>query len=279
MALTLAPGVEAGDACARRRGNQEWPSSAAWLMILCVIPQTSLDLSFDIPSTYRYGRPRREDVSEEGFGGFRGTWLLHGAVGVRDARQVIRDERELVEILDGAALTADEFDAIALAFERGYGELPERLVPGPLADLATTMEREANEGESRLHGLDVGVAGLVYALSATGFWTAASCRGHVGSSPWSDRPVVLFATDEHRAMVLRPFVERAACGFAEAGPDLLAVEAKSIEGTMRLAELVLSQPRAFRQPRGVRGGIKASSRGGNANRRENQLTFQDLLVD
>lgn len=215
-----------------------------------MIPRLALDLSFDVPSAYRFGRPSHEDVTEEGFGGFRGTWLLHG-VRVHEAREVMRRERELVKSVDEFVLSAVEFDAVALALEKGSAPLPERLLDGPMEELVEVIEQESNAGESRIGGLELGVAGLVYALSAVGCWTAASCRGHVGKNAWSDRPVVLLALDEFRGEVLRALMRPAGCGFNrdDARADLLTIEAQSIEDMMSLADAVLRAPRAFRKPR------------------------------
>jgi hypothetical protein len=103
-------------------------------------------------------------------------------------------------------------------------------------------------GEAALEGLEAGVAGLVYALSAAGMFPAASCRGHADSDAWSVIPVVMFAANRAHAEALQPLVEGSGCGFDfdPVRPELLVINGRSVEDTLRLARAVLASIEVFR---------------------------------
>ncbi len=65
-----------------------------------------------------------------------------------------------------------------------------------------------------LADLELSVAGLVCALATVRIIPAASCRGHTGQRPWSEVPVVLFATTEYSARALQPLVEATGCSLS-----------------------------------------------------------------
>ncbi|WP_298442890.1 hypothetical protein [Ferrimicrobium sp.] len=185
-------------------------------------------------------------MSEEGFGGFRDTWLIRG-VGIREAKALLQVERELIDLADRYASNGEEFDAICEALETGDAEtLPTRLRQSSVSTDIALKVCEA-EDDSPSIGLDLGVAGLVYGLAAAGFWTAASCRGHPGTYAWSDHPIVVFACDRHRVAVLQPLVEAAGCGLTtdEHREGMLAVVAESVEDTMALARMVADHRSEF----------------------------------
>lgn len=92
-----------------------------------MIPRTPLQLDPSVPAEHTGWTPRGDDVSEEGFGGFRSTWLIRG-VGVREAKALIRVERDLIDLAGRNASDSEEFDAICRVLEEGdTDELPERL--------------------------------------------------------------------------------------------------------------------------------------------------------
>src|SRR5688572_7356299 len=66
--------------------------------------------------------PTADEITEEGFGHFRGTWFI-GHVRVADANAIIRHEAEVIQWLDDAASTADEFERLACAIETGDVDL------------------------------------------------------------------------------------------------------------------------------------------------------------
>lgn len=211
-----------------------------------MIPRTPLQLVTSVPPGHTGWTPRRDDVSEEGFGGFRDTWLIRG-VGIREAKALIQVERELIDLADRYASDSVEFDAICSALEAcDAGTLPARLrEPSVPADIAVHVHGDDDYSPSK--GLDLGVGGLVYSLAAVGFWTAASCRGHSGKYAWSDHPIVAFACDRHRVAAFQPWVESAGCGLTtdEHREGLLAVVAESVEDTMALARMVTDHGSEF----------------------------------
>lgn len=210
-----------------------------------MIPRTALLLDPSIPPEHTGWTPKGDDLSEEGFGGFRDTWIIRG-VGVREAKALIKVERELIDIFDRFASNGEEFDAICSAFENGDAtELPERLrEPSVPEEIAAHIH---GDDFSASEGLDLGVAGLVYALASVGCWTAASCRGHPGKYAWSEHPLVAFACDRHRVSILQTLVKQARCGLTTDGhrDGLLAVVAESVEEMMALASLVVSCRKEF----------------------------------
>lgn len=222
-----------------------------------MIPRTKVQLTVDFPVGYKFWTPKSDDYSEEGFRFFRGTWLIRG-VGVRQARALIAIEGRLASIVDSLAANPTEFDKLASSIEScDRDNLPESLVA-----LLTDDERNAvaNEDFAPLEGLELGVAGLAYALAAVGCWPAASCRGHPGDRAWSATPAVFVALDRHRGMVLQRFVTEARCGFDQDGSrdNLLVIHAESIEDTMCLANLVVGERKAFTPRRGPRPTRDAS---------------------
>ncbi|WP_158718801.1 hypothetical protein [Streptomyces sp. NRRL WC-3795] len=105
------------------------------------------------------------------------------------------------------------------------------------------MDRDPEDG-SPLDALELGVAGLSYALASVGCFTAASCRSHYSDHSWSDRPVIFFAAERSTVEWLTPLVRQSGCGYADGSqraPRLLIVEAPSITNFMDLAGRVIQQ--------------------------------------
>jgi hypothetical protein len=165
----------------------------------------------------------------------------------------MRQERRIAEVVGRLAATAEDFDRIARAAEDGYDpDEPESSYALNAEERAALDEFAVSEDEPcALDDLELGVAGLVYALAAVRIIPAASCRGHTGDRPWSEVPVVLFATTEYRAQALQPLVEATGCQL-EIDPvwsHLLAVRGRSIPDTMALAESILGARTSFVRPR------------------------------
>lgn len=217
-----------------------------------MIPRWEERLDPTIPSTYAFWTPRREDISEEGFGYFRDTWMIRG-VGVRLARSVMAIEHELVAVADACSTGADEFDEIANALEcSDLDGVPDRVRESSAFE-PIAHHYAPGDGERLVEALDLGVAGLVHALSAVGCWPAASCRGH-GPGGWARYPVVCIAADRHRTQTLQPLVAAAGCGFDtdDARGELLVVRGPSVVEMMDLAPRVLEAREAFVPRRGPR---------------------------
>lgn len=216
-----------------------------------MIPRTAIESTPAVPPGYSFWTPRRDDLSDEGFGYFVGTWLIRGTW-VRDARAAATAEEAIVAAVDALAANAEQFDRIAHELETcDVSELPAELA-GSAAIQAVEPYLMVDGEESALGGLEIGVAGLVHALSATGCWPAASCRGHPGG--WAPHPVVYLAADRHRVTTLRDLAEAAGCGFTTdpSRDRLLVVEAGSVEDTMRLGRLVMDARRDMVPRRGPR---------------------------
>ncbi|MGH3218980.1 MAG: hypothetical protein ACRDPY_09780 [Streptosporangiaceae bacterium] len=209
-------------------------------------PRTDVELNAELPSTAEFWTPEPDDIDEEGFGYFRDVWAIVG-VPEDEARQMLHKDRAASFFVSELASTEAEFDAIARVIETGVSDYAEDLSAAKRAALGPYIAADEDDPVP-LDGLDVGVAGLVYALSAAGAYPAASCRGHHGDHSWSHVPVVLFAIDRCRANVLAPLVREAGCGFEidTARAELLVVYSASIEGTIALAEAVIGRLPEFR---------------------------------
>lgn len=210
--------------------------------------------SITIPSDATFWMPGPEDIAEDGIGAFfHDTWLIKD-VPVREARRLRQAERRIAEIVSQLATTVEDFERLAHSVENGYD--PDQpgggydLTAAERAELGEFLAKHEDEGTA-LDSLELGVAGLVYALATVGIIPAASCRGHPGPRAWSDGPVVLFATTEDRARALQAFVEATDCRFGidPARRDLLAVTGRSILDTMGLADAVLEFRHTFVRPR------------------------------
>jgi hypothetical protein len=189
--------------------------------------------------------PNRNEITEEGFGFFRGTWFI-GRVPVEEAEAVVQYEQKVIDALGEAAAGPEEFEQLAKAVEDGYGgELPDALAEvfasSGLAELADW------DGDlPPLYGLEIGVAGLTCALSAIRCLTAASCRWHIDERSWSDCPVVFFASPDWRVEILAQLVASANCGL-DADRDMLKVFGSSIRDTHTLARTILEERGRFRK--------------------------------
>ena len=229
-----------------------------------MFPTSRLSGSITIPSEATFWMPKPEDIDEEGIGSLiRGTWLIKD-VPVREARQLGQEERRIAEVLGNLAATAEDFDRLAHAVEDGYDpDNPDERYALTSTERTALGDFLSDDQTAALDSLEIGVAGLVYALATVRVIPAASCRGHPGDRAWSDVPVVLFAATEYRARALQPLAEATNCRFGidTARPELLAVQGRSILGTMALAEAVLASRRTFVQPRQPRGSRPAQRHG------------------
>jgi hypothetical protein len=209
-------------------------------------PRVDVELDPELPDDAEFWIPGPDDINEEGFGYFHNVWPIVD-VPEDEAREMLRRDRTVSSFASELASTEDEFNTIAKVIETGESHYVEDLV----ADKHPALDPYIPEDEDDpvpLDGLEVGVAGLVYALSAAGAYPAASCRGHPGKHAWSAVPVVIFAIDRCRAHVLAPLVRDAGCGFGidPARQELLSVYSPSIEGMISLAEAIMGKLPEFR---------------------------------
>lgn len=155
------------------------------------------------------------------------------------AREVLDYEYGVIKLLNAVAESADEFEEAAKSIE-----VPDRAaisdhLAARLGARAVDLVLPDVEDLAPLDGLEIGVAGLAYALSSIWCYTAASCRGHAGGRSWSDCPVVFFASSKWRLQRLAPLIGAEGCGL-EADRDMLKVYAPSIHATHRLAQRILA---------------------------------------
>lgn len=205
-------------------------------------PTADIELDPTLPSRVEFWVPEPDDIDDdEGFGLFQDVWPIID-ISVAEATAVIGKDKLLCRVVSSLARNAVDFDVLAAVIETGStGE--DEISAGDLAALAPYLT-----GMAALEGLETGVAGLVYALSAAGMFPAASCRGHPDPDSWSAVPVVMFAADRIHAVALQPLVESSGCGFDfdPVRPDLLVVKGRSVEDTLRLGGALLASIKDFR---------------------------------
>jgi hypothetical protein len=206
------------------------------------------DIQPEVPSPLPTCRmPSSDEITEDGFGYFRGTWFI-GHVPVIEAQVAVREEGGIMDWLDEVATNPDEFERLASAIEiQDEAALTEplltRALTHGLGQLVTT-----NEEDPPLGDLEVGVAGLVHALSTIRCLTAASCRSHMTDQSWSPCPVVLFAAPPWRVELLAQLIIAEGCGLGlDLDRDLLTVYGASIRDTHRLAERIVVERKRFRR--------------------------------
>jgi hypothetical protein len=205
-----------------------------------VVPVYDVSVDIDLPAGENCGYPTRDEISEEGFGYFRGTWWI-GPARLGEAREAIAFERDVVEALDLMAPDEDRFDVLARRVENlDDDDDVAELAGTPLEDVAHPYLGEG----SPLHGLELGVAGLTYALSALGFRTAASCRGHRRGG-WTDCPVVLFGGHRWRAVILAGLAGETGCGIGQ-DRGMLTVYGPSIRQLIALAQTMVEKRGRFK---------------------------------
>ncbi|MET8100707.1 hypothetical protein ABZV29_30295 [Streptomyces sp. NPDC005236] len=208
-----------------------------------MIPRIDLKVDPSFPEGVPMAMPPEEEIDEEGYGFFRGVWDISGATR-EEALMAIEEERRLVALLDQVAQTPQEFEAIATALEDGD---PDCLPPGFAAGHPDSEILEiVGDGDREVGVLDcleIGVAGLSFALSSIGCFPAASCRSHSRKDSWSERPIVLFAAEPQTVHWLTPLVRESGCGFGDGSGhgELLFVEAPSITNFVDLANRIVAQ--------------------------------------
>ncbi|WJY52551.1 hypothetical protein QRN89_23715 [Streptomyces chengbuensis] len=209
-----------------------------------MIPSADIDVDPAFPTDLAMGLPDEDDVGEEGYGCFRDVWVM-GEATHEEAVSMIEEERRLVSLVDQASRTHAGFEAMAKAVEGGgLDHLPAGYAAQhPDSELVRFVGDHAEDG-SPLDALELGVAGLSYALSSVGCFTAASCRSHYSDHSWSDRPVIFFAAERPTVQWLTPLVRQSGCGFADGSQRadrLLIVEAPSITNFMDLASSIVQE--------------------------------------
>jgi hypothetical protein len=208
-----------------------------------VIPVVDIEVDPSFPANVALGLPPEDEIDEEGYGFFRGVWDI-GDVSHEEAVAMVKEERHLSNLVDRAALTHVDFEAIANALESNDPDsLPAGFVAEHPESEIVELVGDGYTAEPLLGSLELGVAGLSYALTSIGCFTAASCRSHLSDHSWSPRPVVYFAAERPTVHWLTPLVRDTGCGFDDGSSHgrLLIVEAPSITNFMDLASRILGQ--------------------------------------
>lgn len=184
--------------------------------------------------------PKPSEISDEGFGMFRDVWPIITADSEVTA-DVIAWEEQALAWADGNADSEERYEELTEILESvTYHGIP--------ADEAPELPAELRHGPGLL-GLDLGVSGLVQALSNAGFYPAASCRSHLEHS-WSDAPVVLFTSDRTRVTMLRELAKKHACGLAPNGRwegGLFDLRARSVTTLSAIAKDLFADRAAYRR--------------------------------
>jgi hypothetical protein len=208
-----------------------------------LIPRQDIELDSNLPTEARFWVPDEElleELAESGESGidyFRDVWPIL-EVSAHAAVQMLDLERSILRLIDAIVDNPADFDELCSAIEDANLEgVPAHVRP---TEAFQRLEAAVDFEFPTFDCLELGVAGLAYALSAAGCYPAASCRGH-GEHGWSTVPVVMFAADREHAMSLVPLVRDAGCGFGldTARPNLLTIAAGSVEDLMTLSQLVL----------------------------------------
>lgn len=205
-----------------------------------MIPLTRIEPCFEVPTGARL--PDEDEVSEEGFGFFRGVWLI-GRTPADEIDAIAAWETGAVDAVSRCASTPEDFDRIARVLEDQTFDEPvdlERdydfLTPG----VRSILEPHLADAAEMLDGLDLGMASLVLVLNTAGFMTAASCRGHVGSTAWTESPVVHLAGERGHLLALRDDVLAVGGGLERSGngKGLVRLCLPSVSSAMELAHRV-----------------------------------------
>ncbi|MFJ2632754.1 hypothetical protein ACIO6U_12495 [Streptomyces sp. NPDC087422] len=207
-----------------------------------MIPRLDLQVNPSFPESVPMRMPSEDEVDEEGYGFFQGVWNISGASHA-DALTIITEERHLVDLVDQVAASPEEFEAVATAIENGTPDsLPQGFAAAHPRSEILEIVGDGDREESVLDGLEIGVAGLSFALSSIGCFPAASCRSHTSEHSWSEEPVVLFAAERTTVHWLTAMVRESGCGFGDGSGrgDLLYVEAPSITNLMDLANRIMA---------------------------------------
>jgi hypothetical protein len=189
--------------------------------------------------------PASDEITEEGFGFFRGTWFI-GRVAVAEAQACVQQEGEIIELIDKHASRPEEYEQLATAIEKQDVDLVDETLRSTASASGLAQWLSDENDEAPLGGLEIGVAGLTYALSAVRCLTAASCRWHMTDRSWAYYPVVFFVAPSWRADILAELIAAEACGLA-GDRGMLTVYGSSVRHTHQLAERILSERGRFRK--------------------------------
>lgn len=202
-----------------------------------MIPRSDFEIGTTIPSDATFWMPTRTELSEEGIGMFRDTWLIDG-VSWEFALEVVNSEQTAIAVLDSVANDELTFDRLSRVLE--LGDIEGEILTPAEKELFNRVRGDTPDF-SPFDGLEIGVAGLALSLSALGVYPAASCRGHATPNAWSSQPVVLAAIDRATADAIQPELVKCNCSFEldPARPQLISIVANSVTDTVALASCII----------------------------------------
>lgn len=98
-----------------------------------------------------------------------------------------------------------------------------------------------------LGGLDLGIGGLVIALSAAGCAPLTSCSGHFGEGLWATFPLVKVAAMPEHAAILIDIARETDCGITNSGEGSGALEiwGRSVDDMVCFAEVMIARRAEF----------------------------------
>jgi hypothetical protein len=195
-----------------------------------------------VPESFEFWDSSEEALFEAfGEGFYSDDCSPLGDVSRADALKVVRDELSVIMAIDALSDDREEFERLADLFDR-HSRRPRDFDGGSEGEfLPSELERLVRDHRIDLGQLDIGVAGLVYALRAIGCIPVLSCRGHSDSNKFTDHPMIYFATTKGRVEWIMPWVVRNGCGINSepVRTNLLIIEAGSIADTAALANDLL----------------------------------------
>jgi hypothetical protein len=144
----------------------------------------------------------------------------------------------------GLAGNRDYFGMLGVTWDdaREAVKAEARLLAAHQGDLAAasaahdTAVDDDGQGDPVLAGLDVGVAGATFALSAAGFLTMSSCNGAAGH--YEAEPVIALVADDARLQVLDRLAAEA--GVETAVQEWITVLSGEVHAFARLASSVIA---------------------------------------
>lgn len=209
-----------------------------------MIPFVATACAFNLPDDAH--APDPSEVDDDGYGTFIGVWNVGVGIPRSDAQRLAAWECRAVSFVDRRSETPHDFEDLAVVLESFVTDDDLTVAEEfPYLDDATSegLQEVLDSTDELLDGMELGVAGLVAALSSAGFLPAASCRGHALPSAWADRPTVYFGAARERVALLEDCVLSTGCRLDDGsgnGDGLVVVRAPSVAAMLALTQDVLA---------------------------------------
>src|SRR5215472_15428072 len=123
-------------------------------------PQVDVSLQTELPSAAQF-TPGPDDIDEYcGFGFFDNVWTIIDT-SEAEACEMLDKDSNICGLVSRLAVDESEFETLATTIETGVADDTEQFSPEQLEAISPYLAETA-----ALDGLEIGVAGLVYVLSA-----------------------------------------------------------------------------------------------------------------